>query len=98
MAFEIEFTPEALGDLKALKKNDQGYIVDAIETQLLHQPAEQTRNRKRLRPNEVAAWELRIGRFRVLYSVESESNIVSIEAVGLKIGNLLFVRGREIKL
>jgi len=41
---------------------------------------------------------LRIGRFRVLHNVESESNIVSIEAIGLKIGNLLFVRGREIKL
>ena len=98
MAFEIEFTPEALGDLKALKKNDQRYIVDAIETQLQQQPAEQTRNRKRLRQNEVAGWELRISRFRVLYNVESESNIVSIEAIGLKIGNLLFVRGREIRL
>ncbi len=98
MAFEIEFTPEALADLKALKKNDQGYIVDAIEAQIRQEPAGRTRNRKRLRPNDVAAWELRIGRFRVLYNVESESSIVSIEAVGLKIGNLLFVRGREIKL
>jgi len=39
MAFEIEFTPQALADLKALKKNDQGYIVDAIEAQLRQEPA-----------------------------------------------------------
>ncbi len=30
----------------------------------------------------LAEWELRIGRFRVLYNVEEEVKIVSIEAIG----------------
>jgi len=56
----------------------------------------ETRNRFRMRPNDVAEWELRIGRYRVLYNVEEDDvRIVSIEAIGLKVGNLLFVRGKR---
>jgi mRNA-degrading endonuclease RelE of RelBE toxin-antitoxin system len=94
--YEIEFTPEALEDLKALKKFEQKGIIEGIEIQLTHAPTKQTRNRKKLRPNDVAEWELRIGKFRD--NVYDEQLIVSIEAVGLKIGNLLFFRGKERKL
>ena len=90
--FEIEFTPEALEDLKALKKIDQTEIVGAIETQLRYQPMDETRKKKRLRPNKVAGWELRLGKFRIFYNVRREAMIVSIEAVGFKVGNLLFIR------
>ncbi|MDZ7361856.1 MAG: type II toxin-antitoxin system RelE/ParE family toxin [candidate division KSB1 bacterium] len=96
--YEIEFTPEALEDLKALKKFEQKAIIEGIEIQLAHAPTKQTRNRKKLRPNDVAEWELRIGKFRVFYNVYDEQFIVSIEAAGLKIGNLLFFRGKERKL
>ncbi len=96
--FEIEFTPEAMDDLKALRKHEQVRILDALETQLRHQPTEATRNRKRLRANEVAGWELRIGKFRVFYNADEDIFVVSIEAVGFKIGNLLFIRGKKRKL
>ncbi len=96
--YEIEFTPEALDDLKALKKNEQSIILDAIETQLRYEPTKETRNRKQLRPNEVAEWELRVGKFRVFYNVYEEVQIVSIEAVGFKVGNLLFIRGKKREL
>jgi len=46
--FEIEFTPEAMDDLKALRKHEQVRILDALETQLRHQPTEATRNRKEI--------------------------------------------------
>ena len=96
--FEITFTPEAADDLAALKKNEQVEVVDAIETQLSYEPTTKTRNRKPLRPNEVAEWELRIGKFRVLYDVDENGRIVRIKVVGFKIGNLLFVRGRKKEL
>jgi len=55
----------------------------------------ETRNRKRLRPNDVAEWELRVDKFRIFYNADRETLIVSIQAVGFKIGNLLFVRGER---
>jgi mRNA-degrading endonuclease RelE of RelBE toxin-antitoxin system len=96
--YEIELAPSALEDLKSLRKFEQQQVVDVVETQLHHQPTVETRNRKRLRPNELADWELRAGRFRVFYNVDEAEMIVSIEAVGLKVGNLLFIRGESRKL
>jgi len=90
--YDIEFTSSAIEDLKALKKSEQPEILDGIESQLRHEPSVETRNRKRLHPNPVAEWELRIGRFRVFYNIEEQVRIVSVEAVGFKIGNLLFIR------
>ncbi|WP_374883042.1 type II toxin-antitoxin system RelE/ParE family toxin [Microseira sp. BLCC-F43] len=48
-----------------------------------------------MRPNDVAEWELRTGKYRVFYNVENNVQIVSIEVVGFKIGNQLFVRGKQ---
>jgi len=46
-----------------------------------------------MQPNDVAEWELRVDRFRVFYNVEQDVQIVSIEVIGFKRGNQLFVRG-----
>ena len=96
--YEIEFAPEALEDLKSLKKFEQQEVVEGIESQLKHEPTVETRNRKKLRPNDVAKRELRLGRFRVFYKVDDAVHVVSIEAIGFKIGNQLFIRGEKRKL
>lgn len=93
--YQLEFTPEALEDLKWFRKFDQEEFADGIEDQLSYEPTTKTRNRKELRPNDVAAWELRLGKFRVFYNVEQETLTVSIEAIGFKIANVLFIRGEE---
>jgi mRNA-degrading endonuclease RelE of RelBE toxin-antitoxin system len=67
--YEIELTPEALEDLKALRKFEQKDVDKGIEIQLSHEPAIKALKRKKLRPNDVAEWELRIGKFRVFYNV-----------------------------
>jgi hypothetical protein len=54
----IEFAPSALEDLKSLRKFEQRRVVHGIEPQLRHEPDVETSNRKRLRPNELAEWEL----------------------------------------
>jgi mRNA-degrading endonuclease RelE of RelBE toxin-antitoxin system len=70
--FHITFTPEAIEDLRWFIKVDRKSIMEEIETQLRYEPAVETRNRKRLRPNQLAEWELRSGGFRVFFDVEEE--------------------------
>ena len=48
---------------------------------------------KRLRPNPVAEFELRVGDLRVLYDVTDEEVVLLV--VGRKIGNTLVVGGEE---
>ena len=96
--YDIEYTLEAVDDLKRFRKNEQQLIVDQIDEQLSYEPAQETRNRKRLRPNKVAEFELRITRFRVFYDVDENKNLVKIEAVGHKEGSRLFIRGKEYQL
>ena len=67
--FTIEFTPEARDDMRHFRTYERRQIFGEIEKQLLYQPTQETRNRKRLRPNQLAEWELRIERFRVFYDV-----------------------------
>jgi mRNA-degrading endonuclease RelE of RelBE toxin-antitoxin system len=69
-----------------------------IQEQLTHQPLEITRNRKKLRPNELAEWELRVIPFRVFYDIDRDRSIVKIIAVGYKQGNTLFIHGEEYEL
>lgn len=96
--YQIELTPEALTDLSALRRFDQVRIVDALATQLSHEPIAEARNRKRLRPNQLAEWVLRIDRFRVFYDVAPSNNMVKVIAVGAKDGNDLYIRGEKYEL
>lgn len=93
--YEIEFTPEALEDLKSFRKFEQQTIISGLELQLKYEPTVETRHRFRMRPNDVAEWELRIGKYRVFYNVENDVQIVSIEVIGFKSGNQVFVRGKR---
>jgi hypothetical protein len=63
-------------------------VLDAVGTQLVHEPTVETRNRKPMRPNPVAPWELRIGNLRVYYDVETEpERVVYVRAAGIKLRN-----------
>jgi len=96
--YQIALTPEAFDDLESLRKFDRGQVLQGIREQLKHEASVETRNRKRLRPNALAEWELRIGRFRVFYDVDELTAIVKIEAVGFKEGSKLFIHGEEYEL
>lgn len=97
--FEIEFTDRSLKDLEWFKKHEQNIILDGIEANLLHEPTTETRNRKHLRANNTAEWELRVSVYRVLYNVESEKvKIVNIERIALKQRNKYLFQGKEEEL
>jgi len=72
-------------------------IIAGVETQLAHEPLVDTRNRKRLRANPIAPWELRVGDIRVFYEVD-EPGVVTVLAIGTKRGNRLCINGEEIEL
>ncbi len=66
--YDVEYTPQAIQDLKYFPKHEQKEILENIDIQLIHEPTVETRNRKPMRPNDFAEWELRVSKFRVLYN------------------------------
>jgi mRNA-degrading endonuclease RelE of RelBE toxin-antitoxin system len=103
LGHEVRYTPTALGHLRLLSARDRATLVDAVDDQLRHQPDVPTRRRKRMRPNPVAPWELRVGDYRIFYDFEpavdeaAEPEVV-ILAIGVKTGNRLLIGDEEHQL
>ena len=96
MPYRIEYSPDAEEHLRALTIRQQRTILDTVDRQLIRQPTVETTNRKPLRPNPVAPWELRIGNLRVYYDVEEDpETVVLVRAVGIKERNRVRV-GRDV--
>ncbi|QYO65108.1 type II toxin-antitoxin system RelE family toxin [Leptolyngbya sp. 7M] len=66
--------------------------------QLSYEPTVPTRNRKEMRPNPLAVWELRIGNLRVYYDVDEQESVVDIRAIGIKEGNQVRIGGEIVEL
>jgi mRNA-degrading endonuclease RelE of RelBE toxin-antitoxin system len=96
--YEIGYTSQATEDLRWFKKREQIIILDGVDTNLRYEPTVVTRNRKPMRPNETAEWELWLGDFRVLYNVDELVRIVEIQRVGEKRGSRLLFGGVEEEL
>jgi len=74
-------------------------VLKAMHAQLLHEPTTPTRNRKPMRPNPVAPWELRVGDLRVYYQVqETPERVVQILAVGIKRRNQVWIEQKAVPL
>jgi mRNA-degrading endonuclease RelE of RelBE toxin-antitoxin system len=97
-AFTIHFLPRARDQLKAFRKRDQQIITDAVNVQLSDNPDQPTRKRKHLEENLLAAWELRVGDFRVFYDVDIENCLVMVVAIGKKSHNVLWIDDEEVQL
>lgn len=96
MPYRIEYSPDAEDHLRTLTARQQVIVMDTVDKQLVHQPTVETRNRRPMRPNPVAPWELRIGNLRVYYDVEEEPEpVVNIRAVGVKLRNRVRI-GKEV--
>ena len=99
MASEIHFAESVTEHLRALTRTERVRVLDAVARQLVHEPLVETRNRKPLRPNPIAPWELRVGSLRVFYEVVLDTpDVVRVVAVGKKKRGLLRIGRREIKL
>ena len=99
MKYHIEYSPETEDHFRYLSKRQQVVVLDTVEKQLQSQPDVETRNRKPMRPNPLAPWELRIGNLRVYYDIEDKpERIVYIRAIGIKERNNVKIGKEVIKL
>jgi mRNA-degrading endonuclease RelE of RelBE toxin-antitoxin system len=99
VAYRIEYSPEAEVHLRSLSAHERAKLLDTVERQLAHQPTLETRNRKPMRPNPVAPWELRIRRIRVYYDVVQKPDaVVAIRAVGVKVRDRVSIGGEVVWL
>lgn len=95
MAYRIEITEGAKTDLSYFKAYERKEILAGVKEQLTHEPLQETRNRKALRENPIAPWELRIGKYRIFYEVNDDVVTVIVVSVGVKRHNVLFIRGKK---
>jgi hypothetical protein len=78
-----------------------GLILDKVEEQLSFEPGVETTNRSPLRGRTIfgdKAWHIRFGpdhRFRVFYEFNDETRMVWVHAIGVKLGNRLYIGGQE---
>jgi hypothetical protein len=100
--YDIEFRRAVAGHFESFKRHQIVEIRRAIEKQLEIEPTQKTLNRKLLLEErehfEDSEWELRCGpgnRFRVFYRVDEINRVVIVIAIGVKIGNQLYIGGKE---
>lgn len=99
MAFHIEYSPAVVGHLRVLTARERTRVLAGVERHLTHEPFLETRNRKQMRPNPVAPWELRLGDLRVYFEIEMEPEpVVAVLAIGKKIRNHVVIGGMEIEI
>src|SRR3954468_12416791 len=96
MAWTVVLKESVIDDLRWFGRKDGRLLLAATEERLADDPTAETRNLKTLRPNPVAQRELRLfGKYRVLFNVDPETEVVMVVLVGEKRGDALLVRGEE---
>jgi mRNA-degrading endonuclease RelE of RelBE toxin-antitoxin system len=95
MAWRIAITDEADSQLRALPVREQRIVEAAVTARLREHPTTPTKAIRRLRPNALADFELRVRDLRILYNVERQTSEVVLLIVGRKVGNKLIVGGEE---
>ncbi len=101
MNFRIEYSPESEDHLRAFTARARALALDSVDRLLSHQADIPSRNRKLVRANWLAPWELRIGDLRVFYDIDyafEDEPAVLIRAVGKKAGNKYYIAGERVDL
>ena len=96
--YRIVVTEDAKVDLANYAAFERKIIVSDIREQLVDQPDLETKNRKSLRENPIATWELRVGKYRVFYEADRAAQVVRIVSIGHKEHTILLIRGKEVRL
>ncbi len=94
----VVFSPAAIRQYKRLPAAARSLLKKEIHERLaLEDPTEENRNRFRLRRfSPHADFELRVESWRAFYRVQE--NLVTVELIGRKKGNVLLIEGKEFKL
>lgn len=99
MPHRIEFTPEARKHYGALDARRRVSLRDQLLVQLAHEPAVETKHRKRLPPNWLSTFRLRVGDLRVYYDViQGRDAVVLVKAIGIRVRERVLIGGEAIDL
>ena len=79
MSYQVEFEPEAIGDLDRLCSSDRKRIFRKINWLALN--FEQA-SPQGLSANLAGFYKLRVGDYRVIYSVDAEGQLIAIVRIG----------------
>jgi len=95
---EVVLSPAAVRQYKRLPAAARSLLRKEMHEKLaVDDPTEENRNRFRLRRvSPHADYELRVDPWRVFYRVQGE--LVVVELIGRKRGNLLLIDGKEFEL
>jgi mRNA-degrading endonuclease RelE of RelBE toxin-antitoxin system len=69
LPYRIIWYPDTREHFRHLTARQRSIVFDSVEEQLVNEPTAETRNRKEIRPNSLASWELRIGDLRGVSSI-----------------------------
>ncbi len=96
MAWTVAVKQAAVEHLQWFAKKTGRKLLEKALALLQRDPLAETKNMKDLRPNPVADRELRLfGKYRILFSVDKNDQLITIILVGEKRGNRLLVMGEE---
>ena len=102
MSHTIRFDDETHSHFVRLTARQRSAVLAAIDEQLSHEPALETRNRKPMqadKPGFIAPWELRVaGNLREYYDVQDgPAPIVLVIAIGVKTRSRVRIGDREVE-
>jgi mRNA-degrading endonuclease RelE of RelBE toxin-antitoxin system len=83
--YEIQYSREAVGDIRGMCKYDQKMVLDRVEAHLAHQPTFVSKSRiKAMNQPFWSQYRLRVDDYRVYYDVDEKERIVSVLRVLIK--------------
>jgi len=96
VVYRIRYAIPTQHHLEFLSKRLRKTVFDSFDEQLSHEPTKEAANRKRMRPNPLATWELRIGHIRIYYDVLPPPDAtVLVVTVGIKERAIPRIGGEE---
>jgi mRNA-degrading endonuclease RelE of RelBE toxin-antitoxin system len=99
MPYQIVYARATEEHLRELTARQRSIVIDAVDRHLSHQPSVASRNRKPMRENPIAKWELRIGNLRAYYEIEETGQpTVNVLAIGVKRRNRVWIGRQEHEL
>jgi hypothetical protein len=97
--FRIEYAPATVSHLEALTARQQAIVLDGVARHLAVAPMVETRNRKPMRSNPIAPWELRLVTSAYTFDIVTEPDpVVVVLAMGIKDRNALRIGKEAIEL
>lgn len=96
--YTVDISDDAEKDLTYYRAYERRIILEGALVQLGEHPNIESIDRKKLRTNPIAPWEVKVGKYRVFYAIEPDGLVVVIVSIGHKEHNTLYIRGKVVRL